>query len=266
MAADAIGDVLGLGDRGGDGSIELELAADGRFRHECLSLLAGVAHLVHILALAAAKRRVAQERDLRIDAEDLGALDRFLADLNQLVLAGLDIDGAVGHGKHLVLAGSGGADHNEAGRNDLVAGLGLDELQRGTHGVRRGIGRAAEQAVRLAHLNEHGAEVVALLQRRAALIGRHLALAQLDHLLDHGVHVVVSLGIDDLRAADIEADLFRRLRDRIGIADQNRLKEVTGQQARAGLEDAGVGTLGEDDGLGVFLQRIDQFSKHNVSS
>ena len=77
------------------------------------------------------------------------------------------VDGAVGHGEHFVLAGSGGTDHDEAGRDDLVAWLGLDELQRGTDRVGRGVGSAAEQAVGLAHLDEHGAEVVALLERCA---------------------------------------------------------------------------------------------------
>ena len=223
MAADAVGDVLGLGDGRGNGRVELELAADRGLGHELLGLGAGVAHLVDILALAGAEGGVAQEGDLRVNAEDLGAVDGLLADLNELVLIGLDIDGAVGHGEHLVLAGSGGTDHDKAGRDDLVAGLGLDELQRGTDRVGRGIGGAAEQTVGLAHLDEHGAEVVALFERGAALVGGHLALAQLDHLVDHLVHALVVFGVDDLGAADVEADVLGCGGDLIGVADEHGL-------------------------------------------
>ena len=262
VAADAVGDMLGLGDDGGDRRVELELAADGGVGHFGLGLLAGVAHLVDVLALAGAERGVAQESDLGIDAEDLRALDGLAADLDQLVLGGLDVDGAVRHGQHLVLTGRGGTDHDEAGGDDVAAGLGLDELQRGTHGVRGGVGRAAEQAVGHAHLDEHGAEVVALLQRVAALLGRHLALAQLDHLLDHRVHLGIVRGIGDLGAADVEAGVLGGRGDLLGIADEHGLEEVTGQQTGARLEDAGVGAFGKDDGFGALFQGCDQLTKH----
>ena len=223
MAADRVGDVLGLGDSRRDRRVELELAADRGVGHEGLGLLAGIAHLVDVLALAGAEGGVAQESDLRVNAEDLGAGNGLLADLDELVLVGLDVDGAVGHGEHFVLAGSGGTDHDEAGRDDLVAWLGLDELQRGTDRVGRGVGSAAEQAVGLAHLDEHGAEVVALLERGAALVGGHLALAQLDHLVDHLVYAVVILGVDDLGTADVEADVLSGGGNLIGVADEHGL-------------------------------------------
>ena len=110
VAADSVVDVLGLGDSRGDGRVKLELAADGRIGHEGLGLLAGIAHLVNVLALAGAEGGVAQESDLRVNAEDLGAGNGLLADLDELVLVGLDVDGAVGHGEHFVLAGGGGTD------------------------------------------------------------------------------------------------------------------------------------------------------------
>ena len=223
MAADSVVDVLGLGDSRGDGRVKLELAADRSVGHEGLGLLAGIAHLVDVLALAGAEGGVAQESDLRVNTEDLGAGNGLLADLDELVLVGLDVDGAVGHGEHFVLAGGGGTDHDEAGRDDLVARLGLDELQRGTDGIGGGVGGAAEQAVGLAHLDEHGAEVVALLERGAALVGGHLALAQLDHLLDHRVHALVILGVDDLGAADVEADVLGHNGDLLGVADEHGL-------------------------------------------
>ncbi len=59
MAADAVGNVLGLGDDGGDRRVELELAADGGVGHFSLGLLTGIVHLVDVLALAGAERGVA---------------------------------------------------------------------------------------------------------------------------------------------------------------------------------------------------------------
>ena len=52
--------------------------------------------------------------------------------------------------------------------------------------------------------------------------------------------------------------------DLLGIAHQNGLEEAAGEQTRAGLQDAGVGALGENDGLGVLLQGFDQLAKHIV--
>ena len=82
--ADRVGDVLGLGDSRRDRRVELELAADRGVGHEGLGLLAGIAHLVDVLALAGAEGGVAQESDLRVNAEDLGAGNGLLADLDEL--------------------------------------------------------------------------------------------------------------------------------------------------------------------------------------
>ena len=188
--------MLGLGDSRRDRRVELELAADRGVGHEGLGLLAGIAHLVDVLALAGAEGGVAQESDLRVNAEDLGAGNGLLADLDELVL------------------------------------VGLDELQRGTDRVGRGVGSAAEQAVGLAHLDEHGAEVVALLERGAALVDGHLAFAQLDHLVDHLVHAVVILGVDDLGTADVEADVLSGGGNLIGVADEHSLRECGGRYLR----------------------------------
>ena len=70
----------------------------------------------------------------------------------------------------------------------LLPGLVLMSCRAGTHGVGGGIGGAAQQSVGLAHLHQHGAEVIALLQVAADLLLRHLALAQLHHLLNHLLH------------------------------------------------------------------------------
>ena len=45
-----------------------------------------------------------------------------------------------------------------------------------------------KEVTQIAHLYQHGAEVVALRQSCLAVFCGHLALTQLDHLLDHSVH------------------------------------------------------------------------------
>ena len=170
------------------------------------------------------------------------------------------------HGQDLVLADAVGADQNEAGGDDLAAGLGLDDLQSGTDRVGGGVGGAAQQSVGVAHLHQHGAEVVALLQQLAALVLGHLALAQLHHQSHHLVHLRKGLGIDDLRAADVEAGFLGGGHHGLRIAHQDGGQEGAGQQTGGRLQNAGIRALGEDDLPGMGLQLIDQKLKHLISS
>ena len=144
----------------------------------------------------------------------------------------------------------------------MRAGLGPDELQRGADGVCRGVGSAAEQGVGHAHLHEHRAEVVSLLQQLAALFGRHLALAKSDHRIDHLVHLIVGQRVDDLQAFDIEAALRGRGLDLFHVADEHRGEEAVLLQAGSRLKNAGIRTLGEHDAAGIGFQNVDQFVKH----
>ena len=146
----------------------------------------------------------------------------------------------------------------------MRAGLGLDELEGGADGVGSGVGRAAQKGVGLAHLHQHGAEVIALLERGAAVVLAHLALAQLHHLGHHLVHPSVGLGVDDLRAGNVKAVLLRSSLDLLHIAHQDDVHQVLLHQARRGLLDAGVGTLGKDNGAAVLLQILQKSGKHGV--
>ena len=135
----------------------------------------------------------------------------------------------------------------------MRAGLGLDELEGGADGVCGGVGGAAQQGVGLAHLHQHGAEVVALLQSGAAVVLAHLAPAELHHLGDHLVHAGVGLGIEDLGPADVEAVLRGGGVDLVRIAHQDDVHQILLDEAGGGLLDAGIGALGEDDGAAVGL-------------
>ena len=161
-----------------------------------------------------------------------------------------------------VVAGGGGAHQNEAGGDDLVAGLGLHQLQGGADGVGGGVGGAAQQGVGLTHGHQHGAEVVALLQGGPDLVLGHLALAQLHHLGHHGLHVLILLRVDDDGAPDVEAGVLGGGADLVLISQQDGGQERTGQQAGGGLQNAGVGALGKDDLAGMLFQNADQFLEH----
>ena len=145
----------------------------------------------------------------------------------------------------------------------MRAFLGLDQLQSGADGISGGVGSAAQQAVSLAHLYQHGAEVVALEQVGLALLGGHLALAQLNHLCNHFIHLGIGLGINDLYALDIKAALLGSGLNLGHVANQDNLHNALCLDAGSGFQDTSVGALGEDDGLGVLLQLFNQSIKHS---
>ena len=254
---------LQLAHHGGDGGVELHLAVDVEVGVGGLDLLGGLAHLVHGGALAGAVGGVAQHGHLGLDAEGPGAVGALGGDLHQLVGGGIDVDGAVAHGDDLAAAGGVGAHQDHAGGDDLVAGLGLHQLQGGTDGVGGGVGGAAQQAVGLAHLHQHGAEVVALLQGLAALLGGHLALAELHHRGHHLIHAGIGGGVDDLGAANVEAAVLGGGLHGLLIAHEDGGQEGAGEQTGGCLQDAGVGALGEDDGPGMGLQLLNEFLEHS---
>ena len=118
--------------------------------------------------------------------------------------------------------------------------LRLDQLQRRTDSVGSGIGRAAEQCVGLAHLDEHGAEIIALGECLAAVFLGHLALAQLDHLCDHLVHAGIGGRIDDLGLGNVEATLFGCGLDLVDIADEDDVHQIVLDEAISRFENTGV--------------------------
>ena len=69
-------------------------------------------------------------------------------------------------------------------------------------------------------------------------------------------------GVHDLSAADVEAGLLGGGVDLLLAAHQDGGKEVAGQQAGTGLQDAGIGTLGKNDFPGVLLQGINELLEH----
>ena len=144
----------------------------------------------------------------------------------------------------------------------MCALLGLDQLQSGTDGVGGGVGSAAQQAVGLAHLHQHGAEVVGLLQQSGALLSGLLALAQLHHGVDHLIEAGVVLGVDDLGSGNIKVTGGSSSLALSLVAHHDDLQHALSQQLCSSLQDAGIIALGENDRLGICLQLCYQRRKH----
>ena len=227
-------------------------------------------------ALAGTLGGEAQDSDLRVDAEQLCGLGSLDSDLSQLGssrdldLAGclvdgigvVDVDSAVAHGDALQALFAAIAVQNEAGAHQVSTLLGLDQLQSGADGIGGGVGGAAQQAVGLAHLDQHGAEVVGLLQQCGALLSGLLALAQLDHGVDHLIKTGVVLRVNDLSSGNIETTGSGSSLALSLVADHHDLQHALSQQLACSLQDAGVIALGKNDRLGVCLQLGHQRCKH----
>ena len=144
--------------------------------------------------------------------------------------------------------------------------LGLDQLQSGPDGIGGGIGGTAQQSVGVAHLHQHGAEVVALGQGLPAVVGGHLALAQLHHLLHHFLHGGVSSRVENFQALDVEVTGLGGDGDFLYVAHQNGGQEAVLLQTGSGLQDTGVGAFGKDDLPGICFQGLDHRFKHDVTT
>ena len=147
----------------------------------------------------------------------------------------------------------------------MCAGFGLYKLQRGADGIRSGICSSAKKRVGHAHLDQHGAEVIAFFQVVGAFLGRHFTLAQLHHLCHHFVKAVIAVGVDYLKSVNVEAAFFRGSFHIGSAAHQHGCQETGPFQSGGSFKYAGVGALGENYLPGVFLQYVDKILKHLYS-
>ena len=144
----------------------------------------------------------------------------------------------------------------------MCARLGLDKLECRTDSVCCRVCRSAEQAVCLAHLNEHCSKIVSFEECCSAFVGCHFALAQLDHSLDHLFHSVVVLRIDDLGFADIKATFFSCSLDCVNISYKHYSHEILCKESCGSFLDTGICTLSKYNCLRLSLDFFNQFVKH----
>ena len=212
----------------------------------------------------------AEDGHLGIDAKDLGGAGRLHSHLRQLLGGGdhhvavfvhgvlvVNVDGAVAHGQ-LFLA----PDQDEAGGHQVSPSLGLHQLQSRADGISSGVCGAAQQGIGVTHLHQHGAKVIALGQRFPAILSGHLALAEGNHLLHHGVHLRVSSRVDDLDAFHVKVPGGGSSLDRLHLTNENRGQEAAFFQPVRGLQNSGIGAFGKDNFPGIRFQDFNHRIKH----
>ena len=214
-----------------------------------LHALRGIAHFVYAVALAGPLGGVGKQRHTGIDPEDLCRAGSFHRALHHFVLTGINIDGAVAH-RQAFLA----AHQNKAGTHRLDAGFALDQLQRRTDGIRRGIGSATQQAIRLAHFHKHRTEVVGLGQCGTALLFGHLALTQFHHLGNHLIKALIRSRVNDLCTRDVKAPVGGRFSDSFRLPQQDHAQRFARQQTAGRRQNTCVGAFRKNDGLGFSPQ------------
>ena len=135
----------------------------------------------------------------------------------------------------------------------------FDQLEGRSDGVRSRIRRSSEQAVGLAHLYEHGPEIVAVRREFSGVFLGELALAEFYHLCDHFVKAFVVRRVDDLAPGKIIAALFGSLFEFRLAADEDDLQNARFSEFGSGVHDARVRSVREDNGARSGFQLLGQF-------
>ena len=193
--------------------------------------------------------------------KDSGCLGRLNGDLHQIILGRINIDGTVTEQISLIAA-----NEHETGTDDLVAGLGLDQLKCRTYGVCSRISSSSKKAVTLAHLNKHGAKIVALGQSLADLLLCHLAFSKLHHLRNHGIHLRIGQGIYDLALVNIIITRCRGSLNLVHITQKNNAKDTFCRQSGGGIKNTAVRSLCINDGSRILLEILDHLCQHIITS
>src|SRR5208337_3892390 len=200
----------------------------------------------------AAEVRKGEHGHARLHAEAFGHFRRKLGDLRQILGGGLNVDGGVGKEKHVSL----GYDNVEAG--DFVdVGTSGDDLKRGPDGVGVMLGDARHEAVRIAHVDHHGAKVVVVGHQLARLAARDAAaLAKPVEFLGVGVEPGRAIRFDDVKAQLPELQLAQLILDDHRPSQQHRMRDFQVGELVAGPDDLLVLAFGKDDALGRSLRPV----------
>ena len=107
---------------------------------------------------------------------------------------------------------------------------------------------AGNHAVSLAHVDEHGAEIVRIAQLNACFFFGCFAFAAFYEFSDHVVVFCIVVWIDDLYAVDVDASFFGNGLNFFRIAEKDRDDQTVLLMACDSAEDADVFTFWKYDG------------------
>ena len=127
-----------------------------------------------------------------------------------------------------------------------------DDLEGGTHGVRRGVCSAGHHPVNHAVVHQHGPEIRHVVDDLPGLLdGDPLLGAQLRVLLGELVAQLAGAGIKHRGRVQVDAEFSSASTDLAFIAEDGQVGDITLQQPAGGLEDSVVVTLGQHDALAI---------------
>mmetsp|Transcript_18975 Transcript_18975/g.31899 ORF Transcript_18975/g.31899 Transcript_18975/m.31899 type:complete len:378 (-) Transcript_18975:941-2074(-) len=227
--------------------IELHGPLEGDVGHDRLRLGGRVLHLGDEIALVGVSRGIRQQRHARLDAKRLGGDGGGSGNVPELVLVGIDVDGAVAVDVHLL-----GQQHEEHARHQREPRRRLYYLEGGAHGVGGGVAGPRHHPVRHPAEHHHGAVVVPVHDQVVGLLDSHaLGLSALEERFCH-LRVVGRIGrVDDVAAREVHLELRGQLLYGIHVAEHRHAAELSPGEQAGGADDALVVALGQDDVLHV---------------
>ena len=181
--------------------------------------------------------------------ERLPRLRGVHGDVRELFGIGLHFQAAVREQERPLLAQVAvGHHHDEERADQLHARRGLEDLQAGAQHVARGMACAGHHAVGAAGLHHHHAEVQHVVHEAHRRLGRHpLGLAQLVERLGEPFAQLGRARVDDARTAE----LVGAGRDGVGVAEDDEVGDVVGQDALGRRQGALVVAFGQHDRLAI---------------
>jgi hypothetical protein len=250
-------------DFGDDGGVGLEFAVDLGFEVVFDEVLfgegGGGGDAFGVLGLGAATGGVAEHGDAGDAAGELTAeLGGFDGDAGELFDVGVGDDAAVGEDEEAFVAVVAIGDLEDHAAGDAFdSGQGLDELEEGTQDAAGGGGGASDEAVGLAVLEHHGAEVIGVGDDLDGVgLGDAAVAVELFEAFDEEGKVFGFFGVDDVDAAQGGVDFFGGFFDFVAFAEEDGDAEFAFDVLDGSGNDVGLGAIGEDDTLGVAFEFI----------
>ena len=236
-----------------DRGVELHFAVQREIGGHFVGETGRLLHFRHEFMLRAALRGEGEQGDFRLfdAAQDMGSFRRRNGDARQFLRRGAGDDDAIRIDQQTVVAEAlVGAVQQEAGGDDLDAGLRLDDLQGGAEHVASRVDGAGDETVGVAELDHHDTIIHRIGHKLFRLFFRDaFRLAQ----FVEGVRVFRRLRagqrIDDFDVGDIHAFFRRDGFDACGIAQQDRTGDFFLHDFDGGLHRARFVAFRQDDCL-----------------